>query len=157
MHHWQTFIASAVRGCHDARYCERPSTSRVIFSSAHRIQELIFLFSKSPVLSSSLDSYKRTQPEPSHRIILNNAHFVMHMGDDWRSCSLLPSDFRSGPVRSGFLWGPKQWQSTEDKSAQNSTTEVSFCTIYVWVSAQQQSQWYTQNLHLSCELWGLII
>jgi len=49
------------------------------------MQELIFLFCKSPVLSSCVDSYMRTQPEPSHRVILNNAHFqmnVMRMGDD---------------------------------------------------------------------------
>ena len=70
------------------------------------MQELIFSFSKSPVLSSCLDSYTCTQPEPSHRVILNNAHFrtnAMCIGDDWHSCSLLPSDFRSGLVWSVWV------------------------------------------------------
>jgi len=47
------------------------------------MQELIFLFSKSPVLSFCVDSYTRIQP--SHLVILNNAHFKTNaIGDDWR-------------------------------------------------------------------------
>jgi len=38
-------------------------------SSAHRMQELILLFSESPVLSSCVESYTCTQAEPSHRVI----------------------------------------------------------------------------------------
>ena len=66
------------------------------------MQELILLFSKSPVLSSCVASYMRTQPESSQRVILNNAHFqmnVMHMGD----VDVLVHYFRliSSLVRSG--------------------------------------------------------
>jgi len=67
------------------------------------MQEFMFLFSKSPVLSSCVDSYTLTKPDPSHRVILNNAHFwtnAMYMGVDWHSCSY-PSDLQSGLVRSG--------------------------------------------------------
>jgi len=41
----------------------------------------------------------------------------------------------------------EQWQSMEGKSAQNSTTDVSFwTTLYVWVNAWRQSWWCSQNL-----------
>jgi len=63
------------------------------------MQELIFLFSKSPVLSSCVDSYTRTQPEPPHRVILNNAHFRTNA----EMIDVLVHNFRliSGLVRSG--------------------------------------------------------
>jgi len=73
------------------------------------MQELIFLVSKSPVLSSCVDSYTRTQPEPSQRVILNNAHFrtnAMRTGAEMidvlvHNFRLISSLVRSGPVRSG--------------------------------------------------------
>ena len=44
-------------------------TQPVLYSSSHRMQELMLLFSESPVLSSCVESYMCTQPEPSHRVI----------------------------------------------------------------------------------------
>ena len=46
------------------------------------MQELIFLFGKSPVLSSCVDSYVRTEP---YQRVINNTHFRLYavrMGDD---------------------------------------------------------------------------
>ena len=68
------------------------------------MQELIFLASKSPVLSSCVGSYTCTQPEPYHRVILNNAHFRTNaeMIDVLvHNFRLISGLVRSGPVRSG--------------------------------------------------------
>ena len=105
MHHWQILIASTVRGWCTVLWKAKHSSCYTV-SSAQRMQKLIFLVSKSPVLSSCVDSYMRTQLELSHRVILNNTHFrtnAMRTGDVWCSCSF-PSDWFpvwSGPVRSG--------------------------------------------------------